>query len=453
MDRIGLDVAESILRLLDLPAAAKASEIGQLWYRAHRRRGAVVGYHPPEWLVDRRDRDRTEPEDLSFVCTAASLALINTPAVEWLVVSFPDSHLRIPGPFDERFLTEFVVAWLAMQRLPALRSLYVRIPVSLSVLGLENSRFLSSGDYSRVRHTLSLVCHAGCTPRLREFGLSVFDPANAFRSIWQGLRGRSLSTVKATFRSCLSCSSMKLNDALEGVFACASADIIFDVSGEICGHIHTTQTIPVLDDATDRLVLVFNACHPIPNSILSHAMMHNTCARLEVTVRPWEGEGEPWWYNAFDWWDHGQEAQAPEHRGRLKVLRFHLAGTDVKTEHLRAIVRHATNYYPGLEILEIDVRRNSIADRGLHALDRSHRLRRVAVWFSGRRIPSVAAADAWLASIHASCEPSVPMCDRSYRVFVTDEGGPDEAEEDGDDPQTRLRAMRLRMQQDLAVGR
>ena len=182
-------------------------------------------------------------------------------------------------------------------------------------------------------------------------------------------------------------------------------------------------------------------------------MTHNTCARLEVAVRPWEGEEEPFWYNGFDWWDHGQEARAPEHRGRLKVLRFLLAGTGVKTEHLRAIIRHATNYYPALEILEIDVRRNSIADRGLLALDRSHRLRRVAIWFSGRHIPSVPTADAWLASVHATCDPSVPPCYRSYRVFVTDEGGPDAADEEGDDPQTRLRAMRLRMQQDLADGR
>jgi hypothetical protein len=251
MERIGLDVAECILRFLDLPAAAYASGTSHLWYHAHRRRGAVIGYHPTEWSADRHD----QPEDLSFERMTTSLALINTPTVEWLVVSFPDTPPRRPVPFDDGALTEFVIAWLAMQSLPALRSLYVRIPASLSFL-TEGHRWkkqkhvLPWGDYYRVRHTLSLVCRAGCTPRLTEFGLNVFDPSNAFRGIWLGLRGRSLSTVKATFRNCLHPFMIEI-ETLADVLSCAAANIIFDVPGDMYGSAQSmSRTMPVLDDAT-----------------------------------------------------------------------------------------------------------------------------------------------------------------------------------------------------------
>ncbi len=297
-------------------------------------------------------------------------------------------------------------------------------------------------------HTLSLICRAGRTPRLTEFGLDVSNDAQgAFRKLWMGLRSRSLSTVKAHF--CDREGPVGVTP-LANVLSCAAADITFRVSGEMLMRSKSISTLPTIDDATARFALVFDACDSIPNAILSHIMWVNTCVHLDVTVRPTKS-----WLNArFDWWDHEMESRTPKHRGKLKVLRFHLAGAGVKRKHLQAIVRYAADYYPGLEILEIDVRRNSITDMSLPALGRSHRMRSVCVWLSGSQSPSVPVAHAWLASLHASCAPSVPPSDRSYRVIATEEDGLiDEADEADEDPQTQLWEMRTRMQRDLAVGR
>ena len=150
--------------------------------------------------------------------------------------------------------------------------------------------------------------------------------------------------------------------------------------------------------------------------------------RLDVTVRRGGGEERRRRPNigSINWWDDTMEESGvvAEHRTKLKVLRFRLAGVGATAEHLRAVVRGAPEYYPGLEILEIDVRNNSIDDTGLPPNTKKlHRLRRLCVRFSGRHVPSVAVVDAWLASMHATCEPSVPPSDRSYRVvIVTDDG-------------------------------
>lgn len=293
INRIGLDVTESVLRFLDLPVAAKASGISQQWHRVHRRRGAVIGYHPPEWFADRRDQ--TDPDDIRFESMAASLALINTHTVEWLVVFIPINHPFNLAAFNNEVLTEFVVAWLAMQSLPALRSLYVRIPSSFSAEGGVERPYPNQEYYYRVKHTLSLVCRADRTPRLTEFGLNVCDPLNEFRKIWLGLRPRSLLMVKACFRggprSIADCRSIG-TDTLANVLSCAAANITCHVSGEVRTRTQgMAPTLPVLDDTTDRFALAFNACDSIPNFVLSHMMLHNTCARLDVTVHLGGGGG------------------------------------------------------------------------------------------------------------------------------------------------------------------
>jgi hypothetical protein len=448
MNRIGLDAADCVLRFLDLPAAVNASEIGWLWYRAHRRRhGVVVGYNSPEWFDARHAA--IEPDDGSFGGMAATLTLVDAPSVEWLVVSFPPSPRRpysidrwegeVIRPFDDVFLTDFTLGWLALQSLPALRALYVRIPPC-------------SEGYYRSVHALSLACRPDRTPRLAEFGLCVSsDASNAFRPFWLGLRSRSLTTTKARLNGHRSVGIEAITDFV----CCGGADLTFDASVKVqprrIRYRSQSWGLPMVDDSVDRFSLVFDRCESIPSYILSLVMSVNTVACLEVTVRQADE-----WSDGFDWWNHDVESGAAGHRAKLRVLRFHLAGAGVKAQHVRAVLRRATEYYPGLETLEIDVRKNSIGDTGLPPVpERSHRLRRVCVWFSGYHTPSVPAADAWLAALHAACAPSVPPSDRSYRVVVTapdgeGEVGPGEAGNEEEDPRIGLSEMRMRVQQDLA---